>query len=183
MLGVSFPVEPNRDISMEELRYVRVLHYDFAGEIQEGELVVNQKIAWQTMRAFYQLYKIEYPIEKVRLVDDYEADDELSMEENNSSAFNYRRVEGKEELSKHALGLAIDINPLINPYVRENEYFPANATEYLERDVEKCTGPHKEKMIHKGDLAYRIFRRNGFEWGGEWSHAKDYQHFVAKRVK
>ena len=180
MLGSSFPEEPNRDISMEELRYVRVLHYDFAGKIQEGELVVNQKIAWQTMRAFYQLYKMEYPIQSVRLVDDYEADDELSMEANNSSAFNYRKVAGREELSKHALGLAIDINPVMNPYVREGEYFPANATEYLERDADKCTGKHRDKMIHRGDLAYRIFRRNGFEWGGDWNHAKDYQHFVAK---
>ena len=123
---------------------------------------------------------MEYPIEKIRLVDEYEADDEQSMADNNSSAFNYRTVEGQEELSKHALGLAIDINPRMNPYVRGDEFFPKNAAEYLERDVEKCTGVHKDKMIHKNDLAYRIFRRNGFEWGGEWSHAKDYQHFVAK---
>lgn len=181
MMGVSF--HENRDISLDELRYTRILHYDFNRQVQEGELIVNQKIAYQTMRVFYQLYKMEYPIEKVRLVDEYEADDKLSMEDNNSSAFNYRTVEGKEELSKHALGLAIDINPLMNPYVREDEFFPKNASEYLERDTEKCTGVHKDKMIHKNDLAYRIFRRNGFEWGGDWSHAKDYQHFAAKKIK
>lgn len=179
MRGVSF--HENRDISMDELRYTRVLYYDFNRQVQEGELIVHKNIAWQTMRAFYQLYKFEYPIEKIRLVDEYEGDDELSMEDNNTSAFNYRKVEGKEELSRHALGLAIDINPKINPYVREDGFFPKNASEYLERDVEKCTGEHKEKMIHKQDIAYRIFRRNGFEWGGDWSHAKDYQHFVAKK--
>lgn len=178
MQGVSF--HENRDISMDELRFTRVLYYDFNGQVQEGEMIVNQKIAYQTMRAFYQLYKMEYPIEKIRLVDEYEADDEQSMADNNSSAFNYRTVEGQDELSKHALGLAIDINPRMNPYVRGDEFFPKNAAEYLERDVEKCTGVHKDKMIHKNDLAYRIFCRNGFEWGGEWSHAKDYQHFVAK---
>ena len=181
MRGVSF--RENRDISMEELRYLRVLHYDFSRQVQEGELIVHRDIAWQTMRVFYRLYRLEYPIEKIRLVDEYEGDDELSMEDNNTSAFNYRTVKGKEELSRHALGLAIDINPRINPYVREDGFFPKNASEYLERDVAKCMGEHKDKMIHKKDVAYRIFRHNGFEWGGDWSHAKDYQHFVAKRRK
>lgn len=177
--GVSF--HENRDISMDELRYTRVLHYGFDGQVKEGELIVHHSIAYQTMRAFYQLYKMEYPIEKIRLVDEYEGDDILSMEDNNSSAFNYRKVEGKDELSKHALGLAIDINPRINPYVREDEYFPQNATEYLERDTALCKGEHRDKMIHKNDMAYKIFKRNGFSWGGEWDHAKDYQHFVAEK--
>lgn len=122
MIGVSYRENP--DISLDELRYVRIIHYDFKGQIQEGELVVNQKIAYPVMRAFYQLYKWEYPIERVRLVDDFDGDDEASMEANNTSAFNYRTVEGRDELSKHALGMAIDINPLMNPYVREDGYFP-----------------------------------------------------------
>lgn len=175
MIGVSY--RDNPDISLEDLRYVRIIHYDFQGQIQEGELVVNQKIAYAVMRVFYQLYKWEYPIESVRLVDDYEGDDEQSMEANNSSAFNYRTVEGRTELSKHALGMAVDINPKMNPYVRNDEYFPKNATEYLERDPEKCTGIHRDKMIHKNDMAYKIFKRNGFSWGGDWTNSKDYQHF------
>lgn len=175
MIGVSY--RDNPDISLEDLRYVRIIHYDFQGQIQEGELVVNQKIAYAVMRVFYQLYKWEYPIESVRLVDDYEGDDEQSMEANNSSAFNYRTVEGRTELSKHALGMAVDINPKMNPYVRNDEYFPKNATEYLERDPEKCTGKHRDKMIHKNDMAYKIFKRNGFSWGGDWTNSKDYQHF------
>lgn len=175
IMGVSY--RDNPDISLEELRYVRIIHYDFQGQIQEGELIVNQKIAYPVMRAFYQLYKWEYPIESVRLIDDYEGDDEQSMEANNSSAFNYRTIEGKTELSKHALGMAIDINPRMNPYVRKEEYFPKNATEYLERDPEKCMGVHRDKMIHKNDIAYKIFKRNGFSWGGDWTDSKDYQHF------
>ena len=175
MIGVSY--RDNPDISLNELRYVRIIHYDFQGQIQEGELVVNQKIAYPVMRAFYQLYKWEYPIESVRLIDDYEGDDEQSMEANNSSAFNYRTIEGRTELSKHALGMAVDINPRMNPYVRKDEYFPKNATEYLERDPGKCTGVHRDKMIHKNDMAYKIFKRNGFSWGGDWTDSKDYQHF------
>ena len=178
MIGVSYRENP--DISLDELRYVRIIHYDFKGQIQEGELVVNQKIAYPVMRVFYQLYKWEYPIERVRLVDDFDGDDEASMEANNTSAFNYRTIEGRDELSKHALGMAIDINPLMNPYVREDGYFPKNATEYLERDITLCKGEHKDKMIHKKDMAYKIFKRNGFLWGGDWEDCKDYQHFYMK---
>lgn len=178
MSGVSF--HENRDISMDELRYTRVLHYGFDGQVKEGELIVHHSIAYQTMRIFYRLYKIEYPIEKIRLVDEYEGDDILSMEDNNSSAFNYRNVEGKNELSKHALGLAIDINPRINPYVREDGFFPKNGADYLERDSTRCKGEHKDKMIHKNDVAYKIFKHNGFAWGGDWEHAKDYQHFFVE---
>ena len=175
IMGVSYRENP--DISLDELRYVRIIHFDFNGQIQEGELIVNQRIAYATMKAFYELYKWEYPIESVRLVDDYEGDDELSMEANNSSAFNYRTVEGRTQLSKHALGMAIDINPKMNPYVREDGYFPKNATEYLERDPKLCKGEHADKMIHRKEIAYRIFKRNGFSWGGDWKHCKDYQHF------
>lgn len=177
--GVSY-VE-NDDVSLEELRYVSIRHYDFMGQVQHGELIVHHTIADRIMKIFYQLYQWEYPIDKVRLVDEYEGDDERSMEDNNSSAFNYRKVAGKEELSMHALGMAVDINPQINPYVREDGYFPKNAGEYLERDVKRCVGVHKDKMIHKDDPIYKIFKHNGFEWGGDWSHAKDYQHFVAKK--
>ena len=116
----------------------------------------------------------------MRLVDDFEGDDELSMEANNSSAFNYRVIEGSTQLSKHALGLAIDINPRINPYVREDGYYPANATEYLERNPKLCRGEHADKMLQKNDIAYKIFRRNGFSWGGDWNESKDYQHFEYK---
>lgn len=175
IMGVSYRENP--DISLDELRYVRIIHFDFNGQIQEGELIVNQRIAYATMKAFYELYKWEYPIESVRLVDDYEGDDELSMEANNSSAFNYRTVEGRTRLSKHALGMAIDINPKMNPYVREDGYYPKNATEYLERDPKLCKGEHADKMIHRKDIAYRIFKRNGFSWGGDWKHCKDYQHW------
>lgn len=175
IMGVSYRENP--DISLDDLRYVRIIHYDFNGQLQEGELIVNQRIAYPTMKAFYELYKWEYPLESVRLVDDYEGSDELSMEANNSSAFNYRTVEGRTQLSKHALGLAIDINPKINPYVREDEYFPKNATDYLERNPQLCKGEHADKMIHKKDIAYKIFKRNGFSWGGDWKDSKDYQHF------
>ena len=124
---------------------------------------------------FKQLYEAGYEIEKIRLIDEYDADDEKSMSDNNSSAFNFRYISYSTKLSKHALGLAVDINTLYNPYVKyvdgRRNVEPANAEKYTDRSIEF---PHK---IDHGDLCYKVFTEHGFEWGGDWEHAKDYQHF------
>lgn len=102
----------------EDLRYLHVLHMGFDGQTKEGELVVNKAIAEDVLAIFRQLYEAEYPIEKVRLVDEYDADDEASMSDNNSSAFNFRFISHTTTISKHGLGMAVDINTLYNPYVK-----------------------------------------------------------------
>ena len=93
------------------------------------------------------------------------------MEDNNTSAFNYRIVENSDKLSWHCFGLAIDINPLYNPYVLGNEIYPQNAKEYTNRFKE-----FKGKITHN-DLAYQIFTKYGWKWGGDFISSKDYQHF------
>lgn len=113
--GVSY--EENENISLEDLRYMHILHYNFDAEVTEGELICNKAIADDLLEIFYELYLSEYKIEKVRLIDEYGGDDTASMEDNNTSCFNYRVVDGTTSLSKHAYGLAIDINPFYNPYV------------------------------------------------------------------
>jgi len=122
-----------------------------------------------------ELYENQYPIEKMVLIDEYEADDEKSMEDNNTSAFNYRSINGSTKLSKHSLGLAIDINPRYNPCVRtidgELSVEPANGNAYTDRTQEF---PYK---INENDLCYRLFTEHGFTWGGSWNSLKDYQHF------
>lgn len=162
-------------IPIEELRYIRVLHYDFQGEVKEGELVVNRQIAEDVGEIFRELYEAKYPIEKIRLVDEYGADDNRSMADNNTSAFNYRLIDGSSRLSNHAGGFAIDINPLYNPYVRNNngtcQVLPEGAEAYADRTAEN---PY---YIQKGDVCYQIFTSHGFTWGGEWTNSKDYQHF------
>ena len=109
------------------------------------------------------------------LIDEYDADDEKSMSDNNSSAFNFRYISYSTKLSKHALGLAVDINTLYNPYVKyvdgRRNVEPANAEKYTDRSIEF---PYK---IDHDDLCYKVFAEHGFEWGGDWEHAKDYQHF------
>ena len=162
-------------ISREDLRYLHVLHKDIDGNVKEGEMIVNQYIAEDVLDILKELYKADYPIEKIRLVDEYDADDEASMEDNNSSSFNFRFISHTNKVSKHGLGLAVDINTLYNPYTKvvdgERIIEPVTGEPYLDREAEF---PYK---IQKGDLCYKLFTEHGFEWGGDWSDRKDYQHF------
>lgn len=164
-------------IKLDSLRYLRIQYVDFKGNVRSGEMIVNKKIARRTLKVFYRLYQIGYPIQRMRLVDEYGADDEASMAANNTSAFNYRKIAGTDKLSNHSRGLAIDINPKINPYITSKGVAPSNGRRYKEREVSKCRGKYRDYMIHKGDDVYKIFKKYGFSWGGNWKHAKDYQHF------
>lgn len=171
--GVSY--QENDNISMQELRYLRVLHMGFDGQTHIGELLVHESIAEDILEIMAALYENQYPIEKMLLVDEYGADDEVSMQENNTSAFNYREIAGTSRLSQHSLGLAIDINPKFNPYVKEKDgeltISPANAEDYVDRTQEF------EYKIDENDLCYQLFTAHGFTWGGSWNSVKDYQHF------
>lgn len=165
-------------ISYEDLRYMNILYYDFNGDVQTGELICNKAIAEDLIEIFYELYKNEYQIESVRLIDDYNGDDTASMEANNTSCFNYRPVEGTSSLSKHALGCAIDINPFYNPYVVFNKgkagetyISPAGSEIYADRSKVFAY------KIDENDLCYKLFKEHGFTWGGNWNSCKDYQHF------
>lgn len=173
--GKSYTENPN--IKLSDLRYVKVKHYGFDGKVKSGEMIVNKKIADKTVKIFYELYQKKYQIQRMKLIDEYGADDNQSMSANNSSAFNYRVIAGSETLSKHAYGLAIDINPMVNPMVKNGVVSPENGSPYAERDVNRCTGKYKKHMIHKDDVIYKIFVKYGFSWGGNWKHSKDYQHF------
>lgn len=90
-------------VSYDDLCYLSVLYHDFNGEVQTGELICNKGIANDLAEIFYELYLNEYQIEKIRLVDEYNADDTASITDNNTSCFNYRVVDGTTTLSKHHL--------------------------------------------------------------------------------
>ena len=171
--GKSF--KANCTTPREDLRYLRVLHYNLDREVLQGELICHKDIADDLLVIFLELYKAAYPIERMVLIDEYEADDEASMRANNTSAFNFRRASGMQRLSSHSTGMAIDINPLYNPLVKHREgktkVFPATATTYIDRSK---YFPYK---IEKGDLCYCLFKKYGFSWGGDWRSSKDYQHF------
>ena len=136
-------------------------------------LIVNQDLADEVVAIFDQLLQMRYPIEKIRTLDNYPgADDELSMEDNNSSAFNCRDIPGAGRWSLHAYGRAIDLNPVLNPYVdRTGAFQPKNAAPYLDRDR---TDPG---VLHAEDPVVRLFTDRGWHWGGDRRIPKDYQHF------
>lgn len=173
MDGVSYP--KNAQIGREELSYLRVLHTGFDEKTYVGELVVNQKIADDVLDIMKELYEKRYPIEKMLLIDEYGADDEASMSDNNTSAFNYRTIAGTDRLSKHGQGLAVDINPRYNPCVRTKNGIttvePQNGSTYVDRNADFSY------KITEGDLCLQLFSEHGFTWGGSWNSVKDYQHF------
>ena len=173
MYGKSFKAECTTLRS--DLRCLRVLHCNVHGETLTGELVCHKDIADDLLYIFRKLYEARYPIERMVSIDEYNADDEASMTDNNTSAFNFRYVSGTRTLSRHSTGMAIDINPRYNPYVRwrkgKRMVSPDNGKEYADRSKDF---PYK---IEKGDLCYRLFKERGFTWGGDWKNSKDYQHF------
>ena len=171
--GISY--KDNCTVPVSDLRYLHVLHVGFDGQTHEGEIICNKAIADDLLEIFEELYNNNYQIEKIKLVDEYDADDESSMADNNSSCFNFRFISHTTKISKHGAGMAIDINPLYNPYVKTVDgnlnIEPANSIDYVDRSQDF---PHK---IDETDLAYQLFTAHGFEWGGSWQSAKDYQHF------
>jgi D-alanyl-D-alanine carboxypeptidase-like protein len=170
-LGASWhpgcPVEP------AQLRRVGVDHIGFDGQTHHGELIVHQDLVPEVIAVFERLYRLGFPIAKIRSVDQYPAaDDELSMEDNNTSAFNCRRIPGTSKWSEHAYGRAVDLNPLVNPCVYADGAFePRNAAAYLDR------GRTDPGLLHNGDPAVRVFTDRGWRWGGDWTSPIDYQHF------
>ena len=182
----------NPDISIDELRYIKLNYYDFNNNICYGELIVNESIVEDIVYIFSELFINKYQIHSIKLIDEYEAEnqneaDYKSMLDNNTSSFNYRIIKNTNDLSYHAYGLAIDINPLNNPYIiningkldydsltKEELYYAMNRDENI---------PH---VITHNDLVYKLFIERGFEWGGDWNpkyKSLDYQHFEKRNVK
>jgi len=173
-------------IPRDKLVYIKVVHYNFNHKKTIGELIVYRGIANDIIYIFKELYKVGYEIDKMHLVDDYNASDDLSIENNNTSAFNYRGainngVESTTVLSNHAYGCAIDINPIQNPYLDMD-----GSGWYIgyDRDWEKyARRASRDHMIVHGDYIYNLFISRGFQWGGDWGppygglNYYDYQHF------
>jgi hypothetical protein len=174
MMGKSY--KENCPIPITDLAYVRVTYYDMKGQVCLGELVVHKKIADMTMEIFKDIHAAKFPIEKMRLIDEYEADDDRSMGDNNSSAFCFRSITNRPGvISNHGLGIAIDINTHLNPYVKGDNIAPSNARKYADRSL------NEPGMIHPDDVVVIAFKKRGFTWGGDWKSLKDYQHFEIDR--
>ena len=169
MTGNSY--RENGPVKLSDLLLVRVKYINFEDEEKTGEIIVHRKLAKDIKEIFQELYEARYPIAKIRLIDEYGNSDELSMEDNNTYAFSVRPKTGKKSYSKHAYGFAVDINPVQNPYIKNNVIEPKNSKDFLNRQNVR------KGMIIKGDICYNAFKKRGWTWGGEWKSLKDYQHF------
>ena len=161
-------------VGLDALRLLTLSHWNYDGGVSTGELVVHVDFAEGMVDVFASLYDANFPIQRMELVDRFSGDDDLSMAANNTSAFNCREVAWKPGVwSNHALGTAIDINPLVNPYVSNSRVLPPEGAQFADRSSETLGG------IYPGDVATTAMSQLGWIWGGTWSPAKDYQHFSA----
>ena len=172
--GCSYPAEGAREISLDGLAYVSVLHMDFDGYVHRGELICNKAIAKDLVEIFYELFQNRYPIQRMILIDEYGGNDEYSMEDNNTTCFNYRMTVDTGSLSQHALGRAVDLNPLYNPYMYKGSVEPVGSEPYTDRTL------NEPYLIKDDGIVVKLFKEHGFEWGGDWKTMKDYQHFQKK---
>lgn len=149
------------------LTLIDVEHLSFDQKIHRGQLVVHNDISSELHEIFIKLLAIKFPIEKVLPVVVYDWSDDQSMADNNTSAFNYRIIHGTNQLSKHALGLAIDINPIQNPYTRRDSKIMPPGAKY---------NPSNPGTLIAGDNITKLFLDRDWDWGGNWDR-KDWQHF------
>lgn len=159
MLGKSIPIEYKSRVDLSSLSYLRLSYIGFDNETHIGEMIVNKNLSEDVISIFREVYIIGYHIEKMRLIDEYDANDEVSMTDNNTSCFCYRVISGSSTLSNHAKGCAIDINPLYNPYVSRNTVLPVSSAHYVDRSK------NFNYKISKGDELYKIFISRGWSWG------------------
>ncbi len=159
----------------EDLAYLRVDHLTFDGTTARGELVVAAALAARALELFRRLYALGFPIRQMRLVDDFDASDDASMSADNCSAFNFRLIAGTQLLSQHALGRAIDINPVENPWRRPERLVPPEGAAYADR-----TTIRPGMFVRPGPVV-AMLDEQGWEWGGDWNHAWDDHHLVWSR--
>ena len=164
-------------VALQNLRYLRVTHYDFYGKKRLGEIIVHKDVATDVRKIFKELYILKYPIDHMTLVSTYKGSDWQSIEAGNTSAFNCRSATGSKKWSKHSYGKAIDINPIQNPYVsRSGHISHKESYKYKKRGHKNSTSADKALLL-KNDKATKIFESHGWKWGGDWKRVKDYQHF------
>jgi D-alanyl-D-alanine carboxypeptidase len=160
-------------VPVRNLRELAVSRWGFDREVHRGWLIVQRDQARRLRAVMHRLFEARYPIRRMRVIDAYGGNDRRSMAANNTSAFNCRYVAGTTRWSQHAYGRAVDVNPVQNPYVSGSYVSPPAGERYVDRSL------RRRGMIYAGNAVVRAFAAVGWEWGGRWTGAKDYQHFSA----
>jgi hypothetical protein len=167
-----YSYRPGCPVGPAQLRRLELSYWDFRGRRRIGSIVVRDTAARGVVSVFRKLYAARFPIRRLRLVEAYRGSDDASMAADNTSGFNCRFVSGTRRWSQHAFGLAIDINPVENPYVDGRRVRPPTGRRFLDRSR------RRPGMVVEGDAVVRAFASIGWHWGGRWS-PPDYQHFSA----
>jgi hypothetical protein len=170
-------LNPGAVVGCDRLRLVSFRYIGFDGQLHnDGEIVVMDAVADHVLEIFVTLRNRRFPIERAKLMNSYDGNDDASIADNNTSSFNDRKVAGTTAISLHAYGLAIDVNPIQNPYVEHSRgiltFSPKAGARYADR-----------KRIQSGmaETVVDVFADHGFAtWGGHWRTA-DYQHFQVSR--
>jgi hypothetical protein len=166
---------PGCPVAPADLRRVRLSYWGFDRRAHTGGLIVNESAVGDIVVVFRRLYRARFPIRRMRPIDAYGASDERSLAADNTAAFNCRYVvgSGRRRWSTHAYGLAIDVNPVENPYVEGGRVHPRAGRAYLDRRKAR------PGMALSGGVLTRAFASVGWQWGGRWQGTPDYQHFSA----
>jgi D-alanyl-D-alanine carboxypeptidase-like protein len=172
VLNAGAPVDCSR------LRLVKFVYHGFDGKPHaDGEIVVMDAAADHVRQIFEALHQRGFPLQRAKLMNEYDGDDDASMEDDNTSSFNVRPVAGSSSISVHAYGLAIDLNPVQNPFLQRSggklAVSPRGGRAYVDRSNVR---PGMAESI------VDVFAAHGFVvWGGEWRNPIDYQHFQVSR--
>ncbi|WP_307795729.1 M15 family metallopeptidase [Amycolatopsis sp. 195334CR] len=165
--------QPGCPVGAAQLRYLTMSFWGFDGRVHTGEMLVNASAAQPVTEAFGALFTAKFPIEEMRVTRADELDAPPTGDGNNTTAFVCRPVRGQSSWSAHASGLAVDVNPFCNPYLKGDLVLPELASAYTDR------GRERPGMIVPGGVAERAFRAVGWTWGGTWTSPKDLMHFSA----
>ncbi len=163
----------NCPVPIKNLRLLTLPYWGFDHRLhRDGQLIVNQSVATEVLTIFNHLAEIHFPIYSMKLIENFNGNDDASDAADNTSAFNCRPMTGTTtKWSLHSYGLAIDINPLENPYVNNGHVLDPHAKRYINRQHE-ING-----MIRTSSVIYQLFIQQGWKWGGNWKNPIDYQHF------
>ncbi len=169
-LGHSYT--PDCPVTLEDLVSIDLVHWGFDGEIHDGAIVVARSEADGVIAVFAGLFDLGYPIQSVIPIGALpEGVEEEDPDYNNTSALHCRLAVGSTRWSEHAKGMAIDINPLLNPYLSATTLWPPNSERYLDRSLAE------PGMIEADGAVVSLFAENGWQWGGNWTSIRDYHHF------
>ena len=182
-LGLSW--RPGCPVAVTDLRLVSVSFVGFDGASHRGELIVHRTIATRTVAAFRSLYAQRFPINRMETAEKFLGPDDFGPDGSfvehldrpdtidDTAAFMCRPTTGGGPWSAHAYGLAVDVNPLENPYHSGSTIVPVNGAPNLARR------PATKGLVVSGSRVVRAFAANGLSWGGYWHSLKDYMHFTA----